>query len=107
MAEKLFLVTRADLTPGQQAVQACHAMREFGFEHPEEDRRWHSTSNTLALLAVPNEEKLLHLVHKARCKGLRLALFREPDRGNELTAVALEPKARTLLRGLGLALSSP
>jgi len=26
---KLYLVTRADLSPGQQAVQAAHALREW------------------------------------------------------------------------------
>jgi len=32
---KLYLITREDLPPGQQAVQAAHALREFGEHHPD------------------------------------------------------------------------
>jgi hypothetical protein len=52
---KLHLVTRRDLSPGQQAVQAAHALREFIQHHPEVDRDWYERSNTLALLAVEDE----------------------------------------------------
>ena len=52
---KLHLVVRGDLPPGQQAVQAVHAMREFVREYPEVDRHWYEKSNTLALLTVPDE----------------------------------------------------
>lgn len=30
---KLYLVVRADLPPGPQAVQAAHAARQFAAEH--------------------------------------------------------------------------
>lgn len=62
---KLFLVTRQDLEPGQQAVQAAHALREFSAKHPEIDRHWYETSNTLAFLAAKNEEALYRLREKA------------------------------------------
>lgn len=104
MAEKLFLVTRKDLPPGQQAVQAAHAAREFQREHPVEERLWHEGSNTLAFLAVPDEEHLLHLLEKAQQKGISAAEFREPDRQNELTAIALGPRAKKLCTRLPLAL---
>lgn len=52
---KLFLVTRSDLPPGQQAVQAAHALREFVELYPEEDRLWYERSNTLAFIAAPDE----------------------------------------------------
>jgi peptidyl-tRNA hydrolase len=32
MMSKLYVVTRQDLSPGQQAVQSCHAVLEFAFE---------------------------------------------------------------------------
>jgi peptidyl-tRNA hydrolase len=103
MAEKLYLVTRLDLPLEQQAVQSCHAMTEFIVEHKERAYQWHSSSNTLALLVVPDEQDLLRLVTKANRRGFRCSLFREPDRENELTAVAFEPKARSLLSNLPLA----
>jgi len=62
---KLFLVTRADLEPGQQAVQAAHALREFAALYPEEELQWYQTSNTLAFLAAKNEDALGALLAEA------------------------------------------
>jgi peptidyl-tRNA hydrolase len=104
MPEKLYLVTREDLPPGSQAVHLCHAMTEFMVTHHEEAHRWHTSSNTLALLSVPDEKGLLRLATKANRRGVRFSLFHEPDRDNELTAIAFEPGARSLLRDLPLAL---
>jgi hypothetical protein len=101
---KLFLVTRADLPPGQQAVQAAHALREFMERHPELDREWYSKSNVLALLAAKNEGYLDDLMEKVCRLGLSYAPFYEPDRGDELTAVAFGPECAKLVRGLPLAL---
>jgi len=102
--EKLYLVVREDLSPGQQAVQAVHAFREFIRCHPQVDRSWYDSSNHLALLSVKGEHELNSLLLKARRRGLKVSSFREPDRDNELTAAALEPRARTIVRGLPLAL---
>lgn len=104
--DKLFLVTRDDLEAGQQGVQAAHALREFVDRHPEVDQTWYRSSNHLAFLAVPDERALKRLEHEAMKRGVRYASFREPDRADELTAVALEPSpaARRLCRRLPLAL---
>jgi peptidyl-tRNA hydrolase len=104
-ADKLYLVTRGDLPAGQQAVQACHALRQFVEEHPEVERAWFAGSSHLALLAVADEGELARLLVEARDRGLLAAAFREPDLGDALTAVALEPGARRLLRRLPLALA--
>jgi peptidyl-tRNA hydrolase len=104
MASKLYLVVRADLSPAQQAVQAAHAAREFQAKHPEVERAWFEGSNHLALLSVPGEDGLRELVRRAGDVGLRTASFREPDRGDEMTAIALEPAAKRLVRSLPLAL---
>ena len=102
---KLFLVTRADLPAGQQAVQAAHAMREFVEHHPEHDRAWYRESNTLAFLAVPNERALGVLLKKARRRDIPVAAFHEPDRNNEMTAIALDHAGRGLVSDLPLALA--
>ena len=99
MGKKLFLVTRADLPPGQQAVQAAHALAEFMIRHATESQRWHSGSNTLVMLAVPNEKALVKLFEKALPISKRVfpfkdplcSIFHEPDRNNEATAIALAP----------------
>lgn len=102
--QKLYLVVRSDLDQAQQAVQAAHALTEYLIQHKEGALSWHSTSNTLALLSVPTEDKLNLLVDKARRKGFMFSEFREPDRFQELTAAAFEPKAKSILRNLPLAL---
>ena len=101
---KLYLVVRADLSPGQQAVQACHALREFSEHHPHVDRAWYDVSKTLVMLTVPDEGQLSSLQGAARERNVSCAGFREPDLNDALTALAPGPDARRLCRGLPLAL---
>jgi hypothetical protein len=68
-------------------------------------RGWHSDSNTLVLLAVPDELALSWLWSDAAVRGLRCVAFHEPDLDGALTAIALEPAARRLVAHLPLALS--
>lgn len=100
--DKVYLVVRADLSPGQQAVQAAHALQEFNMHFPEEAARWHRTSNTLAILGVSDEKTLEELFMKAVRRGFSSAPFHEPDRGGEMTAVAFGPDAKSLCRNLNL-----
>ena len=107
MADKLFLITRADLSPGAQAVQAAHAFRELIARHPDEEGAWYRDSNHLALLAAPDEHALFRILRAARDRGIPHASFREPDFGGQLTAIALAPgaHARSICRRLPLALA--
>lgn len=102
--EKVFLVTRADLPPGQQAVQAAHALQELNVQHGELVRGWYARSNTLAFLAAKDEEALKRLHVEAQAKGLVSVQFCEPDRNKEVTALALGPEAARMVRRLPLAL---
>jgi peptidyl-tRNA hydrolase len=94
-APKMTVVVRADLSDAQQAVQGMHALRQFVAEHPEADQHWFRTSNTLAFLAVPNEEALARLLARAADRGIRSAIYEEPDIGNKLTAACFEPGPNT------------
>ncbi len=67
-------------------------------------KEWYSTSNHLCFLSVPDEPSLAALLKKALAKGYQVASFREPDRENELTAIALEPRAKKMCQGISLAL---
>jgi len=102
--DKLYVIVRRDL-PSQGAVvaQACHGMRAFAAAHPEVEKDWYDKSNNLVVLAADGESALADIATAARAKGLRLAEFREPDYGDTLTALALEPAAKPLLRRLPLA----
>ena len=108
MADKLYVVTRADLPPGSQAVQSMHASRQYAHEHPEIERRWFEESNHLCMLSVRDERALEALIQKAARTGVTFAVFREPDLGDSITAAAFEPGARgqRLCSGLQLALRS-
>lgn len=104
--DKLFLVTRRDLSPGYQAVQSCHVMRQFVADHPERDNEWFKASNYLALLSVENEIELMRLIVQASDNGISWSAFREPDIDGAITGIALEPgiKSRELCKNLPLAL---
>ena len=102
--KKLFVVTRRDLPPGLQAAQVLHAFREFILHYPDEEERWFQESNTICILDVPDEQALHALLERAQEGGLKVAAFREPDLEGELTALTLEPRAKSLCRNLPLAL---
>lgn len=105
--DKLYIITRSDLKPGYQGVQSIHALREFIKDHPEADYEWYMNSNYLGWLSVKNEHDLIALMHKASNKGVKVSAFREPDIGNEVTAITLEPSpvSKKLCARLPLALS--
>jgi hypothetical protein len=100
----MYLIARADLSAAQQAVQAAHALQEFNVLYPQEAMAWHTESNTLAFLSVSDEASLGVLLEKVVRRGIPVAAFREPDRGDELTAIAIGPSGKRLTRGLRLAL---
>lgn len=102
--EKLYVVTRRDLPPGAQAAQLLHAFRAFVAEHPEIELAWFRGSNTITLKSVADERELRDLATEAFAAGVKHASFREPDLGNALTAVTLEPRGAPLVRRLPLAL---
>jgi hypothetical protein len=54
---------------------------------------------------APNEDALEALAKKAEGRYIQVSRFREPDRNNELTAIALGPEGRRITSSLPLALS--
>lgn len=77
---------REDLSPAQQAVQACHACIEFA-RHlwPPEQLHPH-----LVLLRVDCEQQLLHAAARLEQHGILYRKFCEPDFDDTLTAVATQ-----------------
>ena len=74
------------------AVQGMHALVEFSIIYGETiTKEWYNNSNYLAFLLVKDESELVMLANRAQDIGICVALFREPDRDNEVTAIALEP----------------
>lgn len=87
----MVLVTRRDLTPGYQAVQPAHALAEFAIKHPKVFKNWQVNQKNLVVLSVANELALNDLYNKAQGMKIKSVLFKEPDIGNESTAVCLQP----------------
>lgn len=77
----LYIITRGDLSKAQQAVQAAHAAAEFvsrnGFkEHPH------------FVITKLRDEHDLQSFHGTIDKSIGSIIWREPDRNNEITAIA-------------------
>ena len=105
---KLIIITRSDLEPGAQAVQSSHSAIQFIYDHPEIAKQWYNVSNYLVLLSVKNQKELLDLVDIFNQRGIHISKFYEPDLGNELTSIAIEPtsRARRLVNSLPLLLKT-
>jgi DNA-binding transcriptional LysR family regulator len=101
--QRLYIVVRSDLKPGLQLAQACHAVAAFSERYPFLTREWSQTDNNLVVLAAPDEATLDGILFDLPAS----VGFREPDVGNELTAVAVagNPEAKSYLRKFPLALA--
>jgi hypothetical protein len=80
---KMYVLTRRDLSIPQQAVQAGHAVAELILRGPP--LGW---DGTLIYLGVENEEMLSIWCSKLDVRQKSYIKFREPDIGNQLTAIA-------------------
>lgn len=77
---------RKDLSPSQWAVQAGHAVAEFLLRGPFS--RW--SNGTLIYLGVKGLNQLENLKYKLDTLGVVYSEFKEPDIGNETTAIATD-----------------
>ena len=83
MLDKLYVVTRKDLSKSQQAVQAGHALAEYLLTT---DTPW--TNGTLVYLKVNDEDELKSLTALLKHGKIHFTSFKEPDFNNQLTAIA-------------------
>lgn len=106
---KLYVLTRQDLSPGQQATQSAHAAFSLAHEHPELTRDWYERSSYLVLLGVPDEPALRAWIERLADVGATMISWREPDLDDELTslAVAPSPGVERALSSLPLLLREP
>ena len=83
MQDKLYVVTRKDLSKSQQAVQAGHALAEYLLNN-----NTHWSNGTLVYLKVEDEKELKSLTELLEHGKVSFTSFKEPDIGNQLTAIA-------------------
>lgn len=105
---KLYIITRNDLTAAYQAVQSAHVLADAILKFPKDALEWHRVSNTLVMLSVQDEYNLLSVEDKLKEAGMKFVSFREPDIGDELTAIAIMPceEAKDFCKGFSLALKN-
>jgi hypothetical protein len=92
--------------PGEKLAQSCHAAFTFAHEHGDITDLWINESNYICILET-NEKELLELLDLAMLNDIRFSIFREPDMGDMITAVALSPgpKSKKLCSGFRLGLN--
>lgn len=73
---KLYVLIRDDITPAQQAVQAGHAVAQFGLEHPKQFKAWQEDNNTLIYLSVSNLSWWKQVLADGKFKH---SVFHEPE----------------------------
>ena len=105
-SNKLYIIVRSDIPPGLQLAQSCHAAFAFATEHASLTNDWMLNSNYIAILNVANEYELNNLIERAINSGIKFSVFKEPDIGNQITAITFEPgiKSKKLCANLKLAL---
>ena len=82
---KMYVLVRNDLSNSQKAVQAGHAVAQYLLTKP--DTQW--DNGTLIYLGVRDETELNLWTARLTKSGVFNVGFREPDIGDQLTAVAL------------------
>lgn len=82
MKQKLYVITRRDLTPSQRAVQAGHALAEYMLNSSQ----W--KNSTLIYLGVKGLNQLRHLKRKLEYAEIEHYPYYEPDLNNQITAIA-------------------
>lgn len=75
---------RTDLSIGQQAVQAGHALSSWTLKYPD---TWNN--EYLLYLGVKNREELEMWIEKLISREEKFEIFHEPDLNNEPTAISL------------------
>lgn len=101
----MYLVTHGNLSAGYQIAQVAHVMAEYALNHHSSAKYWHHLSNSLIVLEAKDARALSDLQEKAKSRGINVQEFREPDLGDEITALAFAPGKATkrLLSNLPLA----
>lgn len=101
----LITVVREDISVGMMIAQSCHSVADFAYHKQQEFTNWRENSNYKICLASKDEQSLIKLHNKLIDKGAKVIAFREPDLGNEMTAITLlgEPEYRKYTQYLPLA----
>lgn len=82
-----------------KCAQAIHAQRQFAHEFSTIERYWFEESNNIVVLESSDLDAEADALEE---EGYRLSRFHEPDVGDLLTAICVEPRASKRLSRLRL-----
>ena len=88
---KFYLITRRDLSVGEQLAQTNHALSQFAYENPLQFREWVEKSNYIVILSTESETQLKEIKQKLINQEIIFSEFIEPDYNNQLTSIAISP----------------
>jgi hypothetical protein len=96
--QRLYVLVRRDLPPSHQAVQAGHAVASWCLDTGSS---WNN--EVLVYLHVRDEPELLDVASRLEEAGACVRVFREPDRKDQATALAVsDSRVRSILKRLPL-----
>jgi hypothetical protein len=80
-------------------VQTAHAVADFAIHHPDEFKAWQHGSNYLCCLSS-SIQRIQMIIDRLELYDIKYVIFREPDIGNEITALAVESLPQDLHKKL-------
>jgi hypothetical protein len=102
--EKLYTLTRTDISIEQQAIQANHSAAQYTIEHnPHKTGDWNNGS--IINLALGSEKSLRKWIRKLIKLDIKFSIFREPDMNNEITSISILHKG-DIFKGIPLLLKT-
>ena len=85
--ERIYTITRKDISFGQKIVQSNHASTQYLIDHsPHTKGKWNNGS--IICLELGNEKSLKRWIKKLEDNDIAHSIFREPDMDNEITAIS-------------------
>ena len=90
---RLYVVVRADIAPGLQLAQACHAVAAFGTSFPGPFTTWHHGDSNIVCLQARDEAHLRELFAALPPEAISVS-FHEPDLAEQMTAFACDRRPK-------------
>ena len=83
----MYVIVRNDLPKSYQAVQGGHSVAQFMLEHSDIAKAW--DNQRLIYLNVDTQGDLDKMIYKMKKLDIKHSYFKEPDIGNEITAMSV------------------
>jgi len=100
---RIYTLTRTDISAGQQAVQAGHSLAQYIIDwNPHITKDW--ANGSIINLGLGSEKSLKRWIKKIEKYRLKYSIFREPDMNNEITSIAVLSDGK-IFKGIPLLLN--